>query len=177
MKKSFFVFFSIALLLIGASITFSWRGFDNGRWTNRDDQTETSGVLRGRGGPPVSVHWTKRVGLDSDGQGIIKTESLSRINVSVFCTDWAAYCSISNIDPTLTKGNWDGFAVVPNTDPDEDYKYNVNGIVNESFSRYDMDWLAYFRDTSIDDCSAWAYISMFDGVNNIAYDSYSHVPF
>lgn len=44
MKKSFCVFFSIVLLLIGASISFSWRGYDNDRWTNRDEQTETSGV-------------------------------------------------------------------------------------------------------------------------------------
>ncbi len=174
MKKSFCVFLIIALTMIGVSISFSWRGFDNGRWTNRDEQNETSGGIMGPYGS--GNVWTQRVGRDSDDK--LKTESIGKTSQSLFAHDWSASCELSNSDPALTKGHWHGYADVPNKDPDEDYKYKVDGVVNESFSRDDTDWFAYHdTDESIDDCSAWASISMYDGVNNISYDSYSHVPF
>lgn len=179
MKKSFCVFLIIALLLIGVSITFSWRGYDNERWTNRDGQEETSGILFGRGGGEGA--WKRRVGSDSDRNsenGPLKTKSKGEVVMSAFYFSWSAFCELSNSDPALTKGNWHGYADVPNTEPDENYKYKVDGVVNKDFSRDDTDWFANFDiDDAIDDCSAWASISMFDAANNISYDSYSHVPF
>lgn len=181
MKKSFCVFLIIALTLIGESITFSWRGFDNGRWTNRDDQNETSGGMLAPYIDAGSSIWTRRVGRDSDKNwknGPLKTKSIGKTEQYLMYHSWSASCELSNSDPALTKGHWHGYADVPNKDPDEGYKYKVDGVVNESFSRDDTDWFAHHDpDDTIDDCSAWASISMFDAANNISYDSYSHVPF
>lgn len=179
MKKSFCVFLIIALTLIGVSITFSWRGFDNGRWTNRDDQIEDPGNMIGVDG--FGAAWIRRVGRDSDknpDDGPLKTESIGRTYQSLVYHHWYASCTLSNDDPALTKGNWHGYADVPNKDPDTDYKYKVDGEVDKDFSRGDIDWFAdHDPGDTIDDCSAWASIDMFDAANNISYDSYSHVPF
>lgn len=181
MKRSFCIFLTITLTLIGVSLTFSWRGYDaeKKRWTNRDEQKETRtsfGNYYNNG-----ANWIKRRGEDSDKnskEGPLKTKSYTSAENGLNEQGWFAMATLSNRDPALSKGHWHGYAKVPYKSPDTDYKYGVAGRVTRMFNRRSENLLPYpDLERSIEDCSAWSNIAMFDGVNKIHYDSYSHVPF
>lgn len=156
-------FLTIAFVFTGIGITLSERGFDNGRWNNRDYQDEHYYQTY------LNEDYTERIARDSDGHADnedddyayspLTTSAYGKTRQTLAYHRWSASSSFSNTDPNLY-GNWAGFADVPNKRPDTDSDPQYRGTVGEGFSRADIDWFSY-RDTNetINDCKAWADIS------------------
>ena len=182
MKKYFCVFLTIAFILTGIGITLSERGFDNGRWNNRDEQDENYRQTY------LNEDYTERIARDSDGDAAnndddydyspLTTSAYGKARQTLAYHNWSASSSVSNSDPDFY-GSWSAFADVPNTDPDEDSNPGYTGTVGRSFSRSDTDWFAYLdTNDSINDCRAWAYIDGKDLFNaKLSHYSYANISF
>ena len=177
MKKYVFSFFLVLLIFCGTVTTLSFRGFDNGRWTNRDKQEEKSGI---EGFFTESSVYTKRIGEDSDAAGgdPLETEAFGKARQTFFYHMWEAKCMLRNKNKRV-HGRWSGYADVPNKEPDTDEDFNYRGKVKKNFKRSDQDWWLIDGNTieSVNSCVARAEIDGYDPCKKIAYDSVSHVPF
>lgn len=182
MKKYFCVFLTIALLLTLADITLSERGYDNGRWTNRDKQVEYYYQTY------LNEDYTERIARDSDGDEANDDDDYAYSPLTTSCDTearqtlayhkWSASANLSNSNPHFY-GGWEGYADVPNQKPDKGYNPTYTGTVDEDFSRSDTDWFAYLdTNESIKGCRAYAIINGKDLFNfKRSYSSYAHIPF